>query len=54
MAQRVLQQLKMRNSVLVEGDKFAVDHGIAVDAFKGFGDFDIVVADDFAVAGCRA
>ena len=50
MAERVLQQLKMRDPVLVECDEFAVDHGVACDAFERFRDFDVTVADDLAVA----
>ena len=49
-AQRILQELEMRNAVLVERDKLAVDDGIALDAFERLCDLDVVVADDLAVA----
>ena len=40
----------MRDAVLVQRDEFAVDDGIAFDAFERFCDLDIVVANDLAVA----
>ena len=50
MAQRVLKQLEMRDAVLSDRDEFAVDHGVALHALQRFGDLDIAVADDLAVA----
>src|SRR5882757_6186810 len=50
LAERVLQQLKMRHAFLVERDKFAVDHGVAFYALERFRNFDVAMADDLAVA----
>jgi hypothetical protein len=50
MAQRVLKQLEMRDAVFSDRDEFAVDHGVALDALQCFGDLDIAVTDDLAVA----
>ena len=50
MAQRVLQQLEMRDAVLSDRNEFAINHGVALHAFQRFGDLDIAAADDFAVS----
>ena len=50
MAQRILEQLEMRDAVLSDRDELTVDHGVALHALQGFGDLDIAAADDFAVA----
>ena len=43
----------MRDAVFVERNEFAVDDGVAFDAFERFRDFDVAVADDFAVAAVK-
>src|SRR5450432_3528132 len=52
-AQSVLQQLKMRNPVFVQCDEFAVNNGVAFDAFERLRDLDIAVANDLAVAAVK-
>ena len=54
MTQRVLQQLKMRNPILVERYEFAVDHGVALYAFESLRDLNVVVTDDLAVAAMES
>jgi hypothetical protein len=49
-AERVLQKLKMRYAVFIERDEFAVYHGIASYGFERFGDFNVAVTDDLAIA----
>ena len=40
----------MRNPALIERHELAIDHRIAFDTFESFCDFDVIVADDLAVA----
>ncbi len=40
----------MRNPALIKRHELAVDHRIPSYAFESFGDFDVIVADDLAVA----
>jgi hypothetical protein len=40
----------VRHALLVQCDKFAIDHGVGFNAFECFRDLEIIVADDFAVA----
>jgi hypothetical protein len=54
MAERILHQLEMRNPVFVQGNEFAVYDRIAFHTFERFGDFDIAVADDLAVAAVKS
>ena len=54
MTQRILQQLKMRNPVLVERNEFAVDHGVTVHAFESFRDLNVAVTDDLSVAAIES
>src|SRR4051812_49609114 len=54
MAQRVLQQLEMRDAVFSDRDEFAVDHGVALHALQRFGNLDIAVTDDLAVAAIES
>src|ERR1700712_3279067 len=49
-AERVLQELKMRDAVLVEHHELAVDHGIPADPFERPGNLDVVRTDDLTVA----
>jgi len=43
-------QLELGDAVLVEGDKLAVDDGVALDPFQCSCDLDVVAADDLTVA----
>ena len=54
MAQRVLKQLEMRDTVLSDRDELTVDHGVARHARQRFGDLDIAAADDLAVAAVES
>jgi hypothetical protein len=49
--QCVLQELKARDAVRIEGNELAIDHGVLLDLFEGLGDRLVAVADDLAVAG---
>jgi len=49
-SQRILEQLKMRDAILSDGNKLAIDHGIMLDAFECRGDLDVAAADDYTVA----
>ena len=50
MAQRILEQLEMRDAVVSDRDEFAIDHSVALHALQRFGDFHIAAADDLAIA----
>src|SRR4051812_8609449 len=43
----------MRNPIFIQGDKFAVYHGVAFHAFERFRNLDVAVADDLAVAAVK-
>ena len=50
MAQRVLQELEARDAVRIEGDEFAIEHRVDLEALESTRDLDVAVADDLAVA----
>src|SRR4051812_6952666 len=54
MAPRVLEELEVREAVTTDRHQFAVDHSIVLDALQRFRDFDVVVADDLAVAAIES
>jgi len=50
MAERILEELEMREAIFTYRYKFAIDYRIVLYAFQCFRNFDVVVADDLAVA----
>jgi hypothetical protein len=43
----------MRHPALIQRQEFAVGHNIPFYAFESFGNFDVAVADDFAIAAVK-
>src|SRR6476620_2491394 len=53
-AQRILQQLKMRDAVFIKSDELAIDYGISLDTLERFRDFDVAVANDLAIPAVKS